>query len=125
MRSSASRPPPTAFDPLGFDGDEPAPAPQTPPRDVRSEKKAWKAQAAAEKEVLTQARLQRMADEVERGKRHKVGDWEAHLKEQARAREEQARSNLARDREEKRRRNVEKFLVSQKFSFGVDRRILN
>ena len=113
--STSSRAPPTAFERLGYDGDE---LQQTPPLDVKAQKKAWKAQQAAEKEALNQARLQRMADEVERGKRHKVGDWKAHLKEQAREREEQDRSTLARDREDKRRRNVEKFLVSLRVAWA-------
>lgn len=106
----SSRVPPTAFDPIGFDDDEPSLKP-TPPKDVKAEKRAWRAAAAAEKEVLAQARLERLTEEVERGRRRKVGDWEAHEREQARAREEQLKSLAASEREDKRRRTVEKVLV--------------
>jgi hypothetical protein len=127
--ASSSRKAPTAFDTLGFHSDSPGEPssssstscdpPQTPPEDVRLKKKAWKAQANREKEALQQARLERMQDEVVKGKRRAQGDWQAHLRHEEGERRAAAAAAAASlgsaqvdTKESKRRREMEKFLVS-------------
>lgn len=87
--------------------------------DVRLKKKAWKAQANREKEALQQARLERMQDEVVKGKRMAQGDWQAHLRRKEGERRAAAAaaatgpgSAQVDPKESKRRREMEKFLVS-------------
>lgn len=127
--ASSSRKAPTAFDTLGFHSDSPgepssssstsSDPPQTPPEDVRLKKKAWKAQANREKEALQQVRLDRIQDEVVKGKRRAQGDWQAHLRREDGERRAAAAAAAAGPgsaqvdpKESKRRREMEKFLVS-------------